>query len=496
MSAAAATLERPKELVEPAPSDQGREAVQQEVQALLQTSGDFDADVVIVGGGPGGYVAAVRAAQLGARVIIIEQDNAGGTCLNWGCIPSKALIATASLYAQIKDAAKFGIKVENVSLDVPAMMKRKDQIVAQLRQGVEYLFKKHKIEYLKDTGRLLKGNVVQVGDRKIKARNVILALGSVVARPPIPGLGDNYITSNEAISLEPLPKSICIIGGGIIGLEMGYFWNACGVQVTIVEMMNKVGSNIDEEVAAELQRSLEKEGIRFHLNAPAKEVRDVKGGREVVCGGEKGDITVKAEVLMLATSRWPNTKNQGLEDVGIELDRGFIKVNDRMETNLPNVYAIGDVACQPMLAHKASREGIIAAENALGGDHRMSYKAIPGPIFTEPEVACVGLTEKEARDQGYDVRVGKFPYRVLGKSLSIGNRVGFAKIVADQKYGEILGVHLIGPHATDMISEAVVAMESEATVEELAKSIHPHPTLSEATMEAAEDVFGMSIHKG
>ncbi len=473
-----------------------RDEVQQEVQALLQSSGDFDADVVVIGGGPGGYVAAIRAAQRGGKVIVIERDNAGGTCLNWGCIPTKALLATASLFSEMKHASKFGIKVETPTLDIPAVMKRKDQIVTQLRTGVEFLFKKNKIEYVKGTGRLLADNIVQVGERKIRARNVILALGSVVARPPIPGLGENYITSNEAISLSPLPKSVVIIGAGAVGLEMGYFWNACGVQVAIVEMLGKIGSNIDEEVAAELQRSMEKEGVRFHLNAAAKEVRDVEGGREVVASGEKGDISVKGEVLLVATSRWPNTKNQGLEEVGLTLDRGYIKVNDRMETNLPGVYAIGDCACQPMLAHKASREGIVAAENAMGGDERMQYNAIPGPIFTEPEVACVGLTEVEARERGYNVRVGKFPYRTLGKSLAMGNRVGFAKVIADQKYGEILGVHLVGPHATDMIAEAVVAMQSEATVEELAHSIHPHPTLSEALMEAAEDVFGLSPHKG
>ncbi|MBW3624151.1 MAG: dihydrolipoyl dehydrogenase [Armatimonadetes bacterium] len=462
---------------------------------MLQSSGEYEADVVVIGGGPGGYVAALRAAQLGGKAIVIERDNVGGTCLNWGCIPSKALLACANLIHHVKDAGRFGVNIENYSIDVTAMMKHKDQVVTQLRNGTEYLLKRLNVELIKDTGRLLPGNVVQVGDRRIKARNVILAMGSVVARPPIPGLGDNYITSNEALSLDPLPKSICIIGAGAVGLEMGYFWNACGVEVTTVEMTDKIGSNIDVDVASELKRALEKQGMRFYMNAPAKEVRDAEGGREVVCGGAKGDIVVKAETILLATSRWPATQDQGLEELGLEMERGFVKVNSKMETNLPGVYAIGDIAGHPMLAHKAHHEGFIAAENVMGGDHHMSYRAIPGPIYTEPEVASVGLTEPEARERGYEIQVGTFPNRILGKSLAMGNRSGFAKVISDRKYGEILGVHIIGPNATELIAEAVVAMESEATVEELAHSIHPHPSLSEGVMEAALDILGASVHK-
>ena len=495
--ASTATLEPPVAPIVTSPA-QHPELEETEPKTLAQRvpTGDFDADVVVIGGGPGGYMAALRAADLGGRAVCIERDNAGGTCTNWGCIPTKALLACVDLLAGAREGARFGVKAENVTPDLGAMMKHKDQAVKQQRQGVEFLLKKAKVEYIRDTGRLLKDNVVQVGDRQIKSRSVILAMGSVVARPPIPGLGDKYITSNEALSLDPLPKSVVIIGGGIVGLEFSYLWNVLGVEVTIIEMLPHVGSYLDDEVAEELERALRKSGIRIYTGAPAREVVDVEGGREVVCDTPKGEVRAKGEVVMLATGRWPATRDQGLEEIGLKVERGFIKVNERMETNLPHVYAIGDVIGPPMLAHKATHEGLVAAENAMGGSKRMSYKAIPAPIYTEPEVASVGLTEVDAREKGFDVRIGKFPYRINGKSVAIGNRTGFVKVIADQKYGEILGVHMIGPHVTDMIAEAVVAMVSEATVEELAHSIHPHPSLSEVTMEAALDVLGESLHKG
>jgi dihydrolipoamide dehydrogenase len=459
-------------------------------------AGDYDADVVVIGGGPGGYVAALRAAALGGKAILIEKENVGGTCLNVGCIPSKALLSCAEVLNQTREGAKFGVKVNNIEIDTPSMMKHKEQIVSQLRGGTEFLLKRAKVEIIRDWGKLLKGNIVQAGDRKIKARNVILSMGSVVSRPPIPGLGDNYITSTEALSLQPLPKSVCIIGGGAIGLEFAFFWHSCGVEVTIVEMLPYIGTGLDAEISDELKRALQKSGIRIHNSAKAKQINDIEGGREVVCDSDDGELRVKAEVLLLATGRSPATRDQGLEELGLKMDRGFVLANERLETNLPGVYAIGDLIGGPMLAHKAHHEGAIAAENAMGMSHKMSYKAIPIVIFTNPEVASVGLTEAAAREAGYDIRVGKFPFRTLGKSLAIGNRTGFAKVIADQKYGEILGVHLIGPHVTDMISEAAVAIESEATVEELAHSVHPHPTLSEAIMEAALDVNGLSVHKG
>jgi dihydrolipoamide dehydrogenase len=494
-TAATATLERP-EVIHGQARVQERESTQPEPQTKQADAGGYDADVVVIGGGPGGYVAALRAAELGGKAIVIERDNVGGTCLNWGCIPSKALLSSAELLNQAREASKFGVKIDNVSVDLPGMMKHKEQIVTQLRSGTEFLLKKAKVEVIRDTGRLLKGNVVQVGDRKIKARNVILAMGSVVARPPIPGLGDNYITSNEALSLQPLPKSICIIGAGAVGLELGFFWHSCGVEVTVAEMFPHIGTGLDAEISDELERALKKSGMRIHTGAKAQRIEDVEGGREVVCETAQGELRIKAEVLMLATGRWPASKDQGLEELGLKMERGFVQVNEKLETNLPGVYAIGDLIGGFMLAHKAHHEGAIAAENAMGRNKKMSYRAIPVVIFTNPEVASVGLTEAEAREAGYDVKTGKFPFRVLGKSLAIGNRTGFAKVIADQKYGEILGVHLIGPHVTDMISEAAVAIESEATVEELAHSVHPHPTLSEAIMEAALDVFGMSVHKG
>lgn len=451
-------------------------------------------DVVVIGGGPGGYVSAIRAAQLGGKVVLIEKKHLGGTCLNIGCIPSKALLYAASLYEKITQAKKLGILADHLRVDMGVLSKHRDQTVLQLRKGVEFLLKKNQVEVITGEGRLLKGRVVRVGSRELRARNVILAYGSVVKRILIPGL-DSYITSDEALSNSELPESILIIGAGAIGMEFAYFYHTLGVRTIVVEIMPQILPGIEEEIAGELHAAFRRKGVQIYTNSRVKSA-ERKGQHWVLTvAGPEGEETVEVAQVMMAVGRAPATSGQGLEELGIKMDRGFILVDQQMQTSLPGVYAIGDIVPGPQLAHKASAEGKVAAENCMGIPSKMDYRAVPTCIYTEPEVASVGLREQEAREKGYDVRVGRFPYSALGKGLAMGERYGLFKIVSEAKYGEILGVHIVGPQATELIAEAVTAIISEATVEELAHSIHPHPTLSEGLYEAALDALGRPIHK-
>lgn len=494
-SGTTATLERPSSLQVPPQEPASDTAIEHEVQELLRHSTDKDADVVIIGAGPGGYVAAIRAAQLGARTILVERDKLGGTCLNVGCIPTKALLHSVEVLREAKEAEPFGVVVDGVRPDIARMMKRKDDVVRQLVTGVGFLMKKNNVEVIQAEGRLLPDRVVQAGDRQIRAGNVILALGSVVARIPVPGL-DEYLVSDDAIALTEIPESMAVIGAGAVGLEFAYMYHRLGTKVTIIELMPQILPGVDEEIAGQLDRALRKDGIRIHTSARAQEARRVDGGWELDVATEKGVQKVTAQKVLMAVGRRPATQGAGLEELGIKLNRGAIVVDEHMRTSVPGVYAIGDVVGGLLLAHKASEEGKVAAENCCGLDSKMDYRTIPGAVYTDPEVATVGLTEAAAREAGYDVRVGRFPFRPLGKALAIGAREGMVKVVSDAKYGEILGIHMVGPHVTDLISEAVVAMHSEATVEEIGRAVHPHPTLSEALMEAALDAMGQPIHKG
>lgn len=463
-------------------------------QARPQRAGEEEYDVVVIGGGPGGYVSAIRASQLGGKVALIEKKHLGGTCLNIGCIPSKALLHVASLYEKITQAKSLGVLVDHPRVDLEALGKHRDQTVLQLRKGVEFLLKKNRVEVITGEGRLLKNRVVRVGNREIHARKVILAYGSVVKRIPIPGL-DSYVTSDEALFNNELPESILIIGAGAIGMEFAYFYHALGVRTIVVEMMPQVLPGIDEEIAGELYAAFRRKGVQIYTNSQVKSA-ERKGQRWVLTvTSPKGEEQVEVAQVMMAVGRAPATFDQGLEELNIKMDRGFILVDQQMQTSLPGVYAIGDIVPGPQLAHKASAEGKVAAENCMGISSKMDYRAIPACIYTKPEVASVGLREQEAREKGYDVRVGRFPYSALGKGLAMGERHGLFKIVSEAKYGEILGVHIVGPQATDLIAEAVTAIVSEATVEELAHSIHPHPTLSEGLHEAALDALGRPIHK-
>lgn len=483
-----------------------------------------DADVIVIGAGPGGYPAAIRAAQLGARVVVVENDNPGGTCLNWGCIPTKTMIGSVDALHTLQHAADFGLIAENVGYDFPKLMARKDKVVKKLVGGVGYLFKKHGITLMMGTGRFMDDHTVEVTKadgvaERVTADNIVIATGSVPVRLPIDGIRDADVftsnaevkrkaaegtlatgaiwTSNEAVSAKSVPGEMVVIGGGVVGCEFGYTYNGLGTKVTLIEMADRLIPTMDADLGDELDKILTKQGLIIHVGAKVARVED-KDGRKAVYftnGKVTEESVVVADVVLVSTGRAPFTEGLNIEAAGVAMERRRIPVNHKMQTNVPHVYAIGDVTGGG-LAHVATMEGIVAAENIIGHEAKMDYKAVPACIYTEPEVAGVGLTEQEARDKGYDVKIGTFGFRNLGKAMAINQTDGFVKVVAEGKYGEILGVHIIGPHATDLISEAVVSIQLENTVEELMRTIHAHPTLSEAIGQANEDVHGLSIDKG
>ncbi|NLI00799.1 MAG: dihydrolipoyl dehydrogenase [Chthonomonadales bacterium] len=463
----------------------------------------YDADVVVIGAGPGGYVAAIRAAQLGGDVVCIERDSKewGGVCLNWGCIPTKTIIASAERYVAAKEAAKLGVITGDVTLDFAKVMARKDKVVQTLRGGVQALLKSNKVRQVIGTASLESADRVKVTapdgtTQSLRAKAIILATGSEPVRLPIPGLeGEGVWTSNEAVHAPFVPESMVVIGAGAVGLEFAYIFNAFGAKVTVVEVMPEVLPAADADVARELRKSLAKQGISFMLDSKVTNVARGGGKLQVTVAGPKGESQLECAVVLVGVGRRPVTAGLGLEAAGVEFGKTGVTVNERMQTNVPGIYAIGDLTGKYPLAHVASHQGIVAAENAMGHSARMSYRAIPAPVFTEPELATVGLTEAQAREAGHDVIVGTFPFRPLGKAMAMDQQDGLVKVVSEKKYGEILGVHIVGPHASDMIHEAVAAIELEGTVDELKHMVHAHPTLPEAIMEAALDVHGMAIHK-
>ncbi|MDO8586553.1 MAG: dihydrolipoyl dehydrogenase [Armatimonadota bacterium] len=487
----------------PALEAQPSRTASEEVQQMMKQGGSFEVDILIIGAGPGGYVSAIRAAQLGAKTACVEKGALGGVCLNVGCIPTKTLISTAELVHNISRANTFGIKVGSPEIDVAKMMERKDKVVSQLTGGVATLFKNHNVEWVKGAAKLTDPHTVAVdlnegGSRTITARNIIVATGSVPALLPLPGfeIGEAVWTSNEALDLKALPKSVLIVGGGAIGLEFGYTFVRLGSQVTIVELMSQIVPAADMQIAKEFEKCLKRAGIKIMTETGVTRAEDISGGKRVFMSTPGGEQSIEVEKVLVAVGRRPVSEGIGLEQLGIKTERGRILVNERMQTNVPNVYAVGDVVGEPMLAHVAWTEGEVAVQHALGRDVRMSYRVFPACVYTVPELASVGMTEEQAREKHSEIRIGTFPFAANGKALGMGEREGFVKIIAEPKYGEILGVHILGPHATDLISEAVVAMQNEATVEEVIAAIHPHPTLSEPIQEAAMDVLGESIHKG
>ncbi len=460
-------------------------------------------DVAIMGAGPGGYVAAIRAAQLGLSVAIIEKDTRlGGTCLLRGCIPTKVLLHDAGLLQKIRRAAKYGFNTSDADVDFSKIQKRKNDIVAKLTKGVEYLMKKNKVSSFKGTasvdgpGRIS----VQGGEAavEVRAKNIIVATGS--EPKSLPGYdidGQFVITNNEALDLEAIPKSMVIVGAGAVGVEFASIYASFGAKVTLLEALPHIVPLEDEDVSKELARWMKKQGIDVFPGARLESAKTVKGGVEVTFRTAKDEEKrVKVQKLLMATGRAPNTSGIGLDKVGVQADeRGFVQVNEFMETGARNVYAIGDIVPTPWLAHVASAEGIVAVEHIAGKDPvPLRYNQIPSCTYCEPQVASVGLTEKAAREAGHAVKVGKFPFAALGKAMIEDATEGFVKVVADERYGEVLGVHMVGNGVTELISEGVAAMGLEATAEDLIHTVHPHPTLSEAVHEAVEGVYGVTIH--
>jgi dihydrolipoamide dehydrogenase len=446
-------------------------------------------DICIIGAGPGGYVAALRAAQLGARVALIERQRVGGVCLNWGCIPTKAMVSSIELLVEIERAEEFGVVVSEPGFDFARMMARKDQVVEQLVTGVESLLQARKVEVIAGSGQLISPTKVKVTDgstEMVEARKIIVATGSVAAKPPVPGLDlPGVLTSNEIVSLKELPDDLVIVGGGVIGVEFATIFSALGTKVTIIEMLPSILTTVDEELARRQQQALRKQGVDVHTRSPLKEIRDAREGLDVIFEGPKGEETVQAHPVLVATGRVPYTEGLNLQEIGVKTEKGAILVDEHLETTVPGVYAIGDVTGGYMLAHVASHEGEVAVENALGRDSVISYEAVPNCVFTVPEIAGVGVMEQEAKERGISYKKSRFPFTASGRALAMGQTTGLVKMICDQETGRVLGLHIMGPHATDLIAEGALAIQCGATAEEVAATIHAHPTLAEAVREAA-----------
>lgn len=460
-------------------------------------------DVVVIGAGPGGYVAAIRASQLGLKAAIIDKKWLGGVCLNVGCIPSKALLHNAEIAYTLRNEAKdYGISFDNLELDYSAAFKRSRQVSQRLTKGVAFLMRKNDIEVIEGTAKLAGTGKVTVelndgGQEEIEAKDVILSTGAHAA--VVPGMepdGEKLIDYIQAIMLEKLPKSAVVIGGGAVGVEFATIWSGYGVEVTIVEMLPHILPNEDEEAAAELAKALKKRGVKVHAGTKVKSVNKTEAGTSVLVEGDGREETIEAEITLVAVGFRPNSQGIGLEEVDVELDeRGFIQIDDRMSTNVAGIWAIGDVTGKLQLAHAASAMGQICAENIAGLEERkLDYRMIPRAVFSDPQVASFGYTEAEAREAGFDVKTGRFNFIANGKALGLGKGVGFAKVVIDSRYGELLGATLVGPEVSELLPELVLAQANELTAEEVARSVHIHPTLSEAIMEAAESALGHGIH--
>jgi dihydrolipoamide dehydrogenase len=462
-------------------------------------------DVIFIGGGPAGYVGAIRCAQLGLSTAVVEREGLGGTCVLWGCIPAKALLESAALATRVQHAKDFGVTVGDIKLEFGVAMKRSRAVSQQNSKGVEFLFKKNKITWLKGTARFAGKNAITLAsgegkEEKYDARKgIVIATGSRVKGLPQIGLELNkssVISSDEALILENAPKTIAIVGAGAVGCEFADVFNAFGSQVTLIEVLPNILPLEDTDCSKELERSFKKRKIDVLTSARISGVKVGKSSvsMNVEVGGQKK--TVEVEKVLIAAGRAPNVEDIGLKEQGVQLtERGFIKIDAHMATSVPGIYAIGDVAGVPMLAHKGSREGVTAAEIIAGKPtHGVNYGNIPSATYCHPEVASIGLTEQQCKEKKLDYKIGKFPFSANGRARTTGETEGFVKIIRDAKYGEILGAHIIGPHATELIHELAVARENEFTVEEVDLAIHAHPTLSEAVAEAALDSMGMMIH--
>ncbi|WP_149303619.1 dihydrolipoyl dehydrogenase [Pareuzebyella sediminis] len=458
-------------------------------------------DVIVLGSGPGGYVAAIRASQLGFKTAIIEKESLGGVCLNWGCIPTKALLKSAQVFEYLQHADAYGLKAEGVDKDFGAVVSRSRGVADGMSKGVQFLMKKNKIEVINGFGKLKPGKKILVKDNDGKeteysAEHIIIATGARSRElPSLPQDGKKIIGYREAMSLDKQPKSMIVVGSGAIGIEFAYFYNAMGTEVTVVEFLPSIVPVEDEEVSKQLERSFKKAGVKIMTSAEVTSVDTSGEGVKATVKTKKGEEILQADIVLSAVGIKTNIENIGLEDVGIATDRDKIVVNDYYKTNIPGYYAIGDVTPGQALAHVASAEGILCVEK-IAGMHvePLDYGNIPGCTYCMPEVASVGLTEAQAKEKGFDVKVGKFPFSASGKAKASGNPDGFVKVIFDAKYGEWLGCHMIGAGVTDMIAEAVVARKLETTGHEILKAVHPHPTMSEAVMEAVAAAYGEVIH--
>ena len=459
-------------------------------------------DVIIIGGGPGGYVAAIRASQLGLKVAVVEKESLGGICLNWGCIPTKSLLKSAQAFEYAKHAADYGVSIEGeVKPDFAGMVKRSRGVAEGMSKGVQYLFKKNKIETIAGFGKLTGKDSVEVTDDSGKktsytAKHIIVATGARSRElPNLTQDGKKIIGYRKAMSLDKQPESMVVVGSGAIGSEFAYFYQSIGTEVTLVEFMPTLVPNEDEEVAKQLERSFKKMKMKVMTSASVEKV-DTSGDKcKVTIKTKKGEEVVEADIVLSAVGITPNTEGIGLEEVGVETDKGRVKVDEFYRTNVDGIYAIGDILAGPALAHVASAEGIACVEKIAGlNPDPVDYGNIPGCTYTSPEVSSVGLTEAKAKEAGYEIKVGKFPYSASGKASAAGQKEGFVKLIFDAKYGELLGAHMIGGNVTEMIAELVVAKKLEITGHELLKTIHPHPTMSEAVMEAAAAAYDEVIH--
>ncbi len=458
-------------------------------------------DIIILGSGPGGYVTAIRASQLGFKVAVVEKENLGGICLNWGCIPTKALLKSAQVYNYLKHAEAYGLKAEAIDKDFNAVIKRSRNVADGMSKGVQFLMKKNKIDVINGFGKLKTGKKIEVTNADGKAavyeaKNIIIATGARSKElPNLPQDGKKVIGYRQAMSLTKQPKKMIVVGSGAIGVEFAYFYHTMGTDVTIVEFLPNMVPIEDIDVSKQLERSFKKSGINVMTNASVESV-DTKGkGVVATVKTKKGIEKIEADIVLSAVGIKSNIENIGLEDIGIATDRDKILVNDYYQTNIPGYFAIGDVVPGPALAHVASAEGITCVEKLAGlNPQPIDYNNIPGCTYATPEIASVGLTEAKAKEQGYNLKIGKFPFTASGKAKAAGTPEGFVKVIFDAKYGEWLGCHMIGAGVTDMIAEAVVARKLETTGHEVLKSIHPHPTMSEAVMEAVAAAYDEVIH--
>ena len=458
-------------------------------------------DVVVIGSGPGGYVAAIRASQLGLKTAVIEKENLGGICLNWGCIPTKALLKTASVFESMTHAADYGLEAKDFGYKWEKVIERSRGVANGMSKGIEFLMKKNKIEVINGFGKIVSPNAVEVtaedgSKQTVDAKNIVLATGARSRElPSMPQDGEKVIGYRQAMTLPKQPKSMVIVGSGAIGSEFAYFYQTMGTQVTLVEYLPSIVPVEDADVSKQLERSFKKSGMKVMTNSSVEAVDTSGDGCVVTIKTKKGEQKVECDVVLSAAGVVANIENIGLEDVGVATDKGRVLVNEYYQTNIPSIIAIGDVIPGPALAHVASHEGIIAIEKIAGmNPHALDYNNIPGCTYTSPEIASVGMTEAQAKEQGIEIKVGKFPFSASGKASAANQKDGFVKLIFDAKYGELLGGHMIGYNVTEMIAEIVSIRKLETTGHEIISTVHPHPTMSEAVMEAAAEAYDECIH--